>query len=61
MKKAKEITEVESTKIRWFSRWSGREVDCVNSGQRLLNGDYQTPVHLDKMVLMMVRQGGLTA
>jgi hypothetical protein len=29
---------LKSTQIRWFLRWPGRSLDCVNSGQRPLKG-----------------------
>jgi hypothetical protein len=49
----------------------GGMLDCVSSGQRKpmkakksqekLKGDHQAQVHLGKMVLMVVRQGGWIA
>ncbi len=37
----------------------GLPADCESSGQRKTMGDHRDPVHLDKMVLVVVRQGRL--
>ncbi len=49
----------ESTWIRWFSRCSGREAGPCEQWPKATQGDYQARVHLEKMVLVVVRQGAV--
>jgi hypothetical protein len=49
----------ESTWIRWFSRCSGGEAGPCERWPKATQGDYQARVHLEKMVLVVVRQGAV--
>ncbi len=57
------VIRLESTQIKWFSWWPGREArphewwPKTLKSKLNLKGDSQVRVHSDQMVLMAVRQG----
>jgi hypothetical protein len=51
---------VESTQIRWFSRWSDEEAELHDQWPKQLKGGHHAPFYSDQMVLVMARQGGWT-